>query len=183
MRAGNNVRPYAARTPRHTAYHFWNFLASSASTPSIEAPYFAVFGFFAAIFEQFIDAFRTQRLASRIVFFLISSRRNSIELHIAEVHDPVRRDGNHVQEIDHQHPVDLARYELRRNTGNVAQRDKQNDCQLVPAAVRAFAALYAFIGHDKPKQTSMTASRNSAIAPSISRISNPLRIVRAHHSV
>ena len=68
---------------------------------------------------------------------------------------------------------------LRRLAGHGIKMN----CQLVPAAVRAFAALYAFIGHDKPKQTSMTASRNSAIAPSISRISNPLRIVRAHHSV
>lgn len=44
-----------------------------------------------------------------------------------------------------------------------AQINARN-CQLVPFAVLALYALYAFIGQDKPKQTNITASKISAIS-------------------
>ena len=75
------------------------------------------------------------------MLFLITARRNGVELHVAEVHDPIGRNGDHVQEVHRQNPVDLPRHELRRDTRNIAKRNEQNE---LPARARGRSSLRRF---------------------------------------
>lgn len=72
-----------------------------------------------------------------------------VQAPVAEVHQPVRAEAHHVDEVHRQHPVERARDELRRDAGHVAQRDEGDE---LPAGARRRAGLVVLVRVHGPRK-------------------------------